>query len=210
MSANVYVVTEPKRGAADVSESQIQVLSRMSLGTQVSSESLSLSPPQSTDDDIRPCLHLDPAKPLAELVFQISAQLSPTRSLVSNGVRVAPLSNDGVVMLGQRIDKVALENLPQVQPKQVACSGVRRLIQALQRTKIHLVQAEDSDSDTSDMDTSHHSLPQEYSPANPLGLGLRDPSDLEEGEISDHSHPPEPMDQADTQGPWGLFSWGRS
>ncbi len=94
-----------------------------------------------------------------------------------------------------------------MQPKQVACSGVRGLIQALQGTKIHLVRPEESDSDTSAMDTSHHSLPQGYFPANPLGLGLGDPSDLEQGEILGHSPLPEPMDQAEMLGR-GAYSAG--
>ncbi len=38
VSAEVYVVTEPEREAADVSKNPLQVLTRMSLGTQVSSE----------------------------------------------------------------------------------------------------------------------------------------------------------------------------
>ncbi len=128
------------------------------------------------------------------------AQLSPIRGHASSGVRVAPLPNDNVVVFGQWIDKVGLENLLQVQPKQVAHSGIRELIQVLQGTKIHLVHPMDSDSDTSAMDISHHSLPQGGSLASPLALGLGGPSDLEEGEIADHSRPSEPMDQSDTLG----------
>ncbi len=124
----MYVVTEPERGAADGSESQLPALSHMSLGTQISSDlpyqwDPSLSPPRSTEDDVRPCLDLDLAKPVAELIGQMHAQLSPSR-----GVRVAPLSSDDIVVLLQWIDQVGLENLSPVLPKQVACSGVRGLI----------------------------------------------------------------------------------
>ena len=40
-----------------------------------------------------------------------------------------------------------------------------------------------------------------------MGLNLGDPSDLEDGEICDHLHPPEPMDQSDTLG-HGIHSPG--
>ncbi len=124
MSAEVYVVTEPERGAAGARESPLQVLYRMSLGTQVNSElpyqgDPSLSPPRSTEGDITPCLDLDPAKPVAKLVGQMHAQLSPSRGLVPGGVRVPPLSNNDIVVLGQWINQVGLEKLPLVQPKQV-------------------------------------------------------------------------------------------
>ncbi len=59
----------------------------------------------------------------------------------------------------------------------------------------------------SDMDTSNPSLPPGYSGANPSGLDLKGPTDLEEGEILDHSSLPEPMDQADTLG-HGNYSAG--
>ncbi len=95
---------------------------------------------------------------------------------------------------------MGLESLPLVQPKQVTCAGVRELIQALQGVNIHLLQTEDDDSATSDMDASHSSLPQGYSETNPLGLDLKNPTDLEEEEISDHSSIPEATDQTDTLG----------
>ncbi len=212
VSAEVYVVTEPECSAADASESPLQALSCMSLGTQVTSDlpyqrDPSLSPPRSTEDDIRLCLDLDPAKPVAELIGQMCAQLSPSRGLILGGVSVAPLSNDDVIVLGQWINQMGLKNLPLVQPKQVTCSGVRGLIQVLQGVKIHLIQPEDDDSATSDMDTSKPSLPPGYSGTNPSGLDLKGPTDLEEGEISDHSSLPEPMDQADTLG-HGTYSVG--
>ncbi len=81
------------------------------------------------------------------------------------------------------------------------------LIQALQGVKIHLVQPEDDDSATSDMGTFNPSLPPGYSGTYPSGLDLKVPTDLEEGEISDHSSLPEPMDQADTLG-HGAYSAG--
>ncbi len=124
----MYAVTEPERGAADASESPLQVLSRLSLGTLESSElpyheDLSLSPPWSTDGDIVPCLDLNPAKSIAELIGQMCAQLSPTRGLVPGGARVAPLYSNDIVVLEQWINKVGLENLAPVQPKQVCILG---------------------------------------------------------------------------------------
>ncbi len=76
----------------------------------------------------------------------------------------------------------------------------------LQGVKIHLDQPDD-DSATSDMDTSNPSLPPGYSGTHPSGLDLKVPTDLEEGEISDHSSLPETMDQADTLG-HGTYSDG--
>ncbi len=76
----VYVVTEPERGAADVSESPLQVLSCMSLGTQVGSdlpsqEDPSLSPLRSTDDRKELCLKVDQTKSTVEVYNQIRAEL---------------------------------------------------------------------------------------------------------------------------------------
>ncbi len=50
------------------------------------------------------------------------------------------------------------------------------------------------------MDVSNSSLPLECSETDPLGLNSRDPDDLEEGEITDHSSLPEAMDQNDMLG----------
>ncbi len=104
---------------------------------------------------------------------------------------------------------VGLENIPYLQPKQLPNAVVQDLAHALNGVQIRLVSIDDSESDMSDMDTSHLFLPQGYCSTNPLGLGLGGPSDLEEGEISDHSPPTEPMDQAqaDTLG-HGVYSAG--
>ena len=110
-------------------------------------------------------------------------------------------------MFGQWIDKVGLENIPQVQPRQVAYTGVHVLAQALKGAQIHLVHSEDCDSDKSIMDTSHDSLPRGCYFSNPLGLETEDPSDLKDGEIRDRSHPSEPMDQSDMPG-HGIHSAG--
>ncbi len=175
------------------------------MGTQVSSElpyqgDLSLSPPQSTEGDITLCLDLDPARPVAELVGQMRAHLSPSWGLVPGGTGVPPLSNEDVTVLGQWINQVELENLPLVQPKQVTCSGVGGLIKALEGVKNHLVQPEDDDSAMSNMDVSNSSMLLGYSGTSPLALDLKGPTDLEEGEISDHSSLPETMNQTDTLG----------
>ncbi len=153
VSVEVHVVPDSEQDDADVSKGPVGALSHMSLGTQVGSElSHPRDPPQSpsqnTEGDIGQHLNLDPAKPVAELVGQMHAQLSPTTGHASGGVRVPPLSNDNVVVVGQWIGCVGLEKLPLVQPKQVTCSGVRGLFQALQGTKIHLIQSEDDESAT--------------------------------------------------------------
>ncbi len=205
LSAEVYVVTEPERITANTSGGQTQAPSCMSLGTQVDrdlshAEGSSLTLPQGTDDNPGPCLEINPAKLVAEIVFHMHAQLQLARSYTLSGARVAPLSDEDVVMFGQWIDKVGLDNLPQVQPKQFACTGVRAFVQALKGAQIHLVHSEDCDSDTSVMDTSHDSFPQGCHSSNPLNLEAGDPSDLEDGETIDRSHPSEPMDQSDTLG----------
>ncbi len=184
----MHVVPESEQDAADVSKGPVGGLSHMSLGTQVGSElSHQRDPPQSqswsTEGDIVLCLNLDPAKPRAELMGQMRAQLSSTQGLAPGGMRVSPLSNDDVVMVGRWIDQVGLENLPLVQPRQVTCSGVRGLFQALQGVKIHLTQSEDDESATSDMEASNSSLPLDHSEMDPLVPNRRDP-DLEERDCS--------------------------
>ena len=205
VSAEVHVVPGSYQDVADASEGPVGALSHMSLGTQVSSElshqrDPSQSPSQSTAGDTVPCLSLNRAKPVAKLVGQMCAQLSPTQGLVPGGMRVPPLSNNAVIMLGQWINQVGLENLPLVQPKQVTCAAVRELFQVLRGVKIHLVQSEDDDSATSDTDAFHSSLHPEHSKMDPLVPNRRNPVDLEEGEISDHSSSPDAMDQDDILG----------
>ncbi len=102
-------------------------------------------------------------------------------------------------MLEGYINKVGWTDLPLVQPKQVTCPGVRVLIQALQGTVIHLVQSEDDESDTSDMEASDSSLPQDRSEIDPLNLTQGGP-EREEGECSSHSSSPQAMDQDDVLG----------
>ena len=102
-------------------------------------------------------------------------------------------------MLVGWISKVGWTDLPLVQPKQVECSGVRVLIQALQGTVIHLVQSEDYESATSDMDASDSSLLQDRSELDPLNL-TQDGPEREEGELSNQSSSPEAMDQDEVLG----------
>ena len=199
VSTEVHVVPESEQDAADVSEGPVGALSCMSLGTQVGSElshqrDTSQSPLRSTGGDNGPHLNLDLAKPLTELVGQMHTQLSPTHGLPPGGMRVPPLTTDDVVVVGQWIDRVGLENLPLVQPKQVTCSGVRGLFQALQGVNIHLTQSEDGESATSDMDASNSSMPLDRSEMDSLVPNRRDP-DQKEGEISDSSSRPDAMDQ---------------
>ncbi len=98
-------------------------------------------PSRDTGENPERHLTLDPARPLAELVGRVRAHLSPTRGLASGGFGVPPLSSDDLVMLEGYISKVGWTDLPLVQPKQVECSGVRVLIQALKGTVINLVQS---------------------------------------------------------------------
>ncbi len=77
--------------------------------------------------------------------------------------------------------------------------GVRVLIQALKGTVIHLVQSEDDESATSDMDASDSSLLQDCSELDPLNLTQNGP-EWEEGELSNQSSSPEAMDQDDVLG----------
>ncbi len=113
---------------------------------------------------------------------------------------MAPLSDEDVVVFGQWVVKVGLENLPQVQPKQVACTGVGALVQALKGAQVCLVHSEDYDSDTRVIDTSRDSLPWGCYSSDSLNLEAGYPSDLEDGEVMDRSRPSEPMDQSDTLG----------
>ncbi len=189
VSVEVHVVPDSDQDIADVSEGPIGALSCMSLGTQVDNTlSHQRDPPQPSSRDAgrntEQHLNLDPARPLAELLGQMRTHLSPTPGFALSGVGVPPLSHDDITVLGQWIDRVGLPNLPLVQPKQVECSGVRVLIQALQGTMIHLIQSEDDESDTSDMDASDSSLPQDHYEADPLNL-TREGPEREEGELSE-------------------------
>ena len=76
---------------------------------------------------------------------------------------------------------------------------MRVFIQALKGTVIHLVQSEYDESDTSDMEASDSSLPQDRSELDPLNLTQGGP-EREEGECSNQSSSPEAMDQDDVLG----------
>ncbi len=99
----------------------------------------------------------------------------------------------------QLVLRGGLENVPYLQLKQLPNTGVREFVRALKRVKIQLVQPEDDDSDTSEMDTSHASLPLDHSEADPLALNHGDP-EREEGELSERSSSPDAMDQDDVLG----------
>ncbi len=104
------------------------------------------------------------------------------------------------MVVEQLLLKVGLENIPSLQPKQLSNAGVRELVQVLKGVEIRLVPVEDLESDMSIMGTSHDSLPRGCYSSDPLCLEAGDPSDLENGEICDHSYPSEPMDQSDMLG----------
>ncbi len=124
---------------------------------------------------------------------RVRTHLSPTWGFASGGFGVPPLSSDDLVVLEGYIAQVGWADLPLLQPKQVECPGVRVLIQVLQGTVIHLIQSEDNESDTSDMEAMDSSQPQDRSEFDPLNLtqgGL----EREEGECSSHSSSPKAMD----------------
>ena len=85
-----------------------------------------------------------------------------------------------------------------MQPKQVVCSGVRVLIQALQGAVIHLAQSEDNESATSATEDMDSSLQQDRSEPDLRNLTRRAP-ELEEGEVIGDSSP-ENMDQDEVLG----------
>ena len=202
VSVEVHVVPDSDPDVDNVSESPLMALSRMTLGTQTGRNlPRQRDPPQppsrEVGEDPRRHLTLDPAKPLAELVGRMRSHLSPTRGFVSGGFGVPPLSGDDLVVLEGYIDKVGWTDLPLVQPKQVQCPGV--LIQALLGTVIYLVQSEDNESDTSEMDALDSSLPQDRSELDLLNLAQGGP-EREEGECSNQSSSPEAMDQDNVLG----------
>ncbi len=100
-------------------------------------------------------------------------------------------------MFEQLVLNVGLENVPYLQPKQLQSAGVQDLVRALKGVTIQLVEPEDDDSATSDMNECNACLPSERSETGHLGLNRRDPDDLEEGEISHHSSLPNAMNQDD-------------
>ncbi len=84
----------------------------------------------------------------------------------------------------QIVLKVGLENVPHLQLKQLDNAGVQGVICTLRGVKIQLVTPEDDDSDTSEMDTSHASLPLDHFETDPLNLNQEGP-EREEGELTE-------------------------
>ncbi len=122
-----------------------------------------------TGNPARP-LTLDPARPIAALVGRVRAHLSPTKGFASGGFGVPPLTGDDLDVLEGYNAQVGWEMLPLLQAKQVECSGVRVLIQALKGTVIRLIQSEDNETVTSDMEAMDSSQPQDRSELDPLNL----------------------------------------
>ncbi len=75
-----------------------------------------------------------------------------------------------MAVFDQVVLKVGLENVPHLQFKRLTNAGVQGVVRSLRGVKIQLVTPEDDDSDTSEMDTSHASLPLECPEADPLAL----------------------------------------
>ncbi len=176
VSVEVHEVPESEQDEDSVSENPLTVLAHMTLRTQTGSElpcQRDPSQPSSlevTGNPGRP-LTLDPAKAIAELVSRIRAHLSPTRGFASGGFGVPPpLNGDDLVALEGYDDRVGWTNLPSLQPKQVDRTGVKGLIRALQGTVIHLLQSEDNESDTSRVEITDSSQPQDRSEQDPLYL----------------------------------------
>ncbi len=61
-------------------------------------------------------------------------------------------------MFEQLVLTLGLENIPNLQPKQLPNAGLRELVCVFKGVKIQLVQPEDDYSVMSEMDTSHASL----------------------------------------------------
>ncbi len=116
VSAEVYVLTESERGAVDASESPLQALSHMSLGTQVDSDlpyhgDPSLSLPRSTDDKPGLCLKVDQTKSMVEVYNQIRAELQLTQDPILGGGELAPLSDEDMTAFEQLVLTLGLENI---------------------------------------------------------------------------------------------------
>ncbi len=204
VSVEINVVLDSEQDDADVSEGPVGALSHMSLGTQVCSvlshqRDQSQSPSQSTGDESALCLKKDQNKSTVEAYNQIRAELQLTQDPISGWEELAPLSDEDMAAFEQLVLRVGLENVPYLQLKQLPNMGVREFVHVLNGVKIQLVQPEDNDSDTGEMDTSHASLPLDRSETDPLALNHGGP-DQEEGEISDHSSLSDAMDQDDVLG----------
>ncbi len=122
VNTEVYVKMEPEHGTVNTNGGQTQLPSRMSLLTQVDrdlsyTEGSSLALPQGTDDNSGPCLEINPTKPMVKIVSQVHSQLQLARSHTSGRARVAPPSDEDLVVFELWVDRVGLENLPQVQPQ---------------------------------------------------------------------------------------------
>ena len=109
-------------------------------------------------------------------------------------MRVPFLDRDDLVTLEGYVDQVGWVDLPLLQPKQVDCMGVACLVRALQGAVIQLAQSEDNDSDTSGVETTDSSQPQDRSERDPLGLTQLGP-ELEERKCPNQAYSPEAMDQ---------------
>ncbi len=194
----------PEQDEADVSAGPIGAVSHMSLGTQVGS-ALShqsdqfQSPSQSTGDKSALCLRVYQTKSTVEAYNQIRTELQLAQDPISGGEELAPLSDDDIAVFEQVVLKVGLENVPHLQFKKLTNAGVQGVVCVLQGVKIQLVTPEDDDSDTSEMDTSHASLPPDRSEEDPLALDHGD-LEREKGELSERSSSPDTMDQDDILG----------
>ncbi len=199
VSVEVHVVPDSEQDDTDMIEGPVGELSCMSLGTQVGitlshQRDQSQSPSRSTGDESVLCLKVDQTKSTVEAYHHICAELQLTRNPISGGEELVPLSDEDMATFEQLVLRVGLENVPYLQLKQLPNMGVQEFVRALQGVKIQLVKPEDDDSDMSEMDTSHASLPLDRSEADPLALNHRDP-EREEGELSECSSSPDTMDQ---------------
>ncbi len=166
VSVEVHEVPDSEQDEGSVSEDPLAALAHITLETQtgreLSHQEDSFQPSSWEEmEDQGLNLTLDPARPLAEIVCQIHAYLSPVRGYAPGGERVPPLNSDDLVALEGYVDQVGWTELPLLQPKQVDHTGVACLVRVLQGTVIHLVQSEDIDSDTSSAETMDFSQPRD-------------------------------------------------
>ena len=124
VSVDVHEVPDSEQDEVGVSGDPLAALAHTMLGTQTGRElshqkdPFQLSSQEEMENEGRN-LTLDPAKPLAELVGQIRAYLSPTRGYAPGGERVPPFDRDDLAALEGYVDQVGWTELPLLQPKQV-------------------------------------------------------------------------------------------
>ncbi len=162
VSVDVHGVPDSEQDEGDMSEDPLAALAHATLGTQTGGElsrqedPFHFSSAEEMENEER-TLILDPAKPLAELMGQMRAHLSPMRGYAPSGERVPPFDRDDLAALEGYVEQVGWTEIQLLQPKQVPQAGMACLVRALPGTVIQLAQSEDNDSDTSNGTTLNSS-----------------------------------------------------